>query len=97
TPIPNPQVIWRWVLAGVIALIVLGLAVILLVRRFRRRHPVPPTGDTGIPLVVRNLRKAYEDGFVAVEEISFTVEPGQVVGLLGPNGAGKTTTLRVLM
>jgi ABC-2 type transport system ATP-binding protein len=34
---------------------------------------------------------------VAVEEISFTVERGQVVGLLGPNGAGKTTTLRVLM
>jgi len=46
---------------------------------------------------VRGLRKAYGDGFVAVERVDFTVERGQVVGLLGPNGAGKTTTLRVLM
>jgi ABC-2 type transport system ATP-binding protein len=46
---------------------------------------------------VNGLRKAYGDGFVAVQEIDFTVERGQVVGLLGPNGAGKTTTLRVLM
>ncbi|HEX4820754.1 MAG TPA: ABC transporter ATP-binding protein [Acidimicrobiales bacterium] len=34
---------------------------------------------------------------MAVEDLSFVVERGQVYGLLGPNGAGKTTTLRVLM
>ena len=33
----------------------------------------------------------------AVEDLSFTVEPGEVVGFLGPNGAGKTTTIRVLL
>jgi ABC-2 type transport system ATP-binding protein len=33
----------------------------------------------------------------AVDRLSFTVEPGQVVGFLGPNGAGKTTTLRMLL
>src|SRR5256714_2436600 len=33
----------------------------------------------------------------AVNDLSFTVEPGQVCGLLGPNGAGKTTTVRVLV
>jgi ABC-2 type transport system ATP-binding protein len=33
----------------------------------------------------------------AVEDFSFSIQPGQVYGLLGPNGAGKTTTLRVLM
>ena len=95
-PIANPQVIWRYVLAGLLAAILLGLlVVILLVRRRRVVAVLAEHADT--PLVVRNLRKAYGDGFVAVEEISFTVERGQVVGLLGPNGAGKTTTLRVLM
>ncbi|WP_133874187.1 alpha/beta fold hydrolase [Paractinoplanes brasiliensis] len=98
-PIANPQTIWRYVLAGLLAAIVLGLAVVLLVRRRRLRGQHTPTvpehADT--PLVVQGLRKAYGDGFVAVEEISFTVQRGQVVGLLGPNGAGKTTTLRVLM
>jgi ABC-2 type transport system ATP-binding protein len=99
TPIANPQVVWRYVLAGLIVVVALGLAVLLLVRRRRawRRHG--PTVDeyADTPLVVRNMRKAYSDGFVAVEEIDFTVERGQVVGLLGPNGAGKTTALRVLM
>ena len=99
TPIANPQVIWRYVLLGVLAVILAGLAVILTVRRRRlRRHEAPTVDEyADTPLVVRGLRKAYGDGFVAVERVDFTVERGQVVGLLGPNGAGKTTTLRVLM
>ena len=32
----------------------------------------------------------------AVQEVSFVIEPGEVVGFLGPNGAGKTTTLKML-
>jgi ABC-2 type transport system ATP-binding protein len=99
TPIADPETIWRWVLAGLLVAIALGLAVVLLIRRqrLRRRHDPTIADFADTPLVVRNLRKAYADGFVAVEEVSFTVERGQVVGLLGPNGAGKTTTLRVLM
>jgi ABC-2 type transport system ATP-binding protein len=99
TPIADPQVIWRWVLGALLVVIALGIAVVLLIRRQRLRKRHDPTVDefTDTPLVVRNLRKAYADGFVAVEEVSFTVQRGQVVGLLGPNGAGKTTTLRVLM
>jgi ABC-2 type transport system ATP-binding protein len=46
-------------------------------------------------LEVRSLRKAYGD-LVAVHEVSFTLERGQVVGLLGPNGAGKTTTVSMI-
>jgi ABC-2 type transport system ATP-binding protein len=44
---------------------------------------------------VRNLSRQY-GAFTAVDRISFTVEPGEVLGLVGPNGAGKTTTLRCL-
>lgn len=43
----------------------------------------------------RNLTKFYGD-FPAIEGVSFTAEPGEVVGFLGPNGAGKTTTMRIL-
>jgi ABC-2 type transport system ATP-binding protein len=41
------------------------------------------------------LTKAYR-ALVAIEELSFTAEAGEVIGLLGPNGAGKTTAIRVL-
>ena len=44
---------------------------------------------------VSGLTKLY-DQFIAVNELSFVVAPGQVLGLVGPNGAGKTTTLRCL-
>ena len=44
---------------------------------------------------VKNLRKTFGK-VVAVDDVSFRAENGQVTGLLGPNGAGKTTTLRVL-
>ncbi|MGB0599568.1 MAG: ABC transporter ATP-binding protein [Rubripirellula sp.] len=44
---------------------------------------------------VRGLRKLYEN-HLAVDDISFTLEPGQICGMVGPNGAGKTTTLRCL-
>jgi len=42
-----------------------------------------------------HLTKYFED-FLAVEDISLTVDPGTVVAVLGPNGAGKTTTVRML-
>jgi len=44
---------------------------------------------------VTGFRKAYSE-FVAVDDISFEVERGEIFGLLGPNGAGKTTTLETL-
>ena len=44
----------------------------------------------------RNLTKRYGDK-TAVDDLSFTVEPGKVTGFLGPNGAGKSTTMRLLL
>ncbi|MEV4174552.1 ABC transporter ATP-binding protein [Nonomuraea sp. NPDC049709] len=43
-----------------------------------------------------NLSKRY-GGTVAVADLSFDVEPGQVTGFLGPNGAGKSTTMRMIL
>jgi len=45
---------------------------------------------------VSRLSKRYRD-VLAVDDLSFTVEPGRVTGFLGPNGAGKTTTLRIVL
>ena len=47
----------------------------------------------GLMIDVSEFSKCYGD-FTAVSELSFTVQPGEVMGLVGPNGAGKTTTLR---
>lgn len=50
----------------------------------------------GILLIqVENLTKRYGQ-HVAVDNISFTVKPGEILGFLGPNGAGKTTTMNIL-
>ncbi len=44
----------------------------------------------------KNLTKRYGDR-IAVNDLTFTVEPGRVTGFLGPNGAGKSTTMRLLL
>lgn len=44
---------------------------------------------------VRNLTKRYDD-HIAVDNLSFTVDKGQILGFLGPNGAGKSTTMNIL-
>src|SRR6187455_475819 len=46
-------------------------------------------------LTAQHLTRHFGDR-VAVEDVSFELEPGQIFALLGPNGAGKTTTLRML-
>ncbi|WP_372729266.1 ABC transporter ATP-binding protein [Nocardioides sp.] len=47
-------------------------------------------------ITVERLTRRYGD-FLAVDDVSFTCQPGRVTGFLGPNGAGKTTTMRVVV
>ena len=50
-----------------------------------------------LPIVeVRHLTKRFGD-FTAVDDVSFDIRPGEILGLLGPNGAGKTTTIQMLL
>ncbi|KJH53200.1 ABC transporter, ATP-binding protein [Dictyocaulus viviparus] len=49
-----------------------------------------------IPLIIKNLAKAYSKDSLAVRSISFAVSEGECFGLLGLNGAGKTTTFSIL-
>ena len=54
------------------------------------------TTPSGARIEIRGLTKRFGH-FVAVDDLSFDVEPGRITGFLGPNGAGKTTTLRMLL
>jgi ABC-2 type transport system ATP-binding protein len=59
------------------------------------RPAAGPCEDHLAMLEIRSLRKSF-GALVAVDDVSFTVERGQLVGLLGPNGAGKTTTVSMI-
>ena len=89
---------WLWVAAAVaLAMLLAAVGGFVLSRRRDRRQAEVDPANADVPVVISHLGKAYGDGFRAVSDLSFRIEPGQVLGLLGPNGAGKTTTLRMLV
>ena len=55
-----------------------------------------PITDGPPALRIKGLTKRYA-GVTALDDVSFTVERGEIVGLLGPNGAGKTTTINMIL
>ncbi len=68
-----------------------AIAVSGLTKTFRTYKKQP-----GFAGAIRGLFKRQYDQTVAVDNVNFTIEPGELVGFLGPNGAGKTTTLKML-
>jgi ABC-2 type transport system ATP-binding protein len=46
---------------------------------------------------INDLTKRYEDGVLALDHVSYSVQPGEIFCLLGANGAGKTTTINILL
>ena len=56
---------------------------------------IPPSTKKAASVEFRNVTKRYGE-VTAVDDVSFTIEPGKLVTLLGPSGCGKTTTLRMI-
>ena len=72
-----------------------GVGHLLMGRRARGLNLLAFAATMAAVVDVKHLAKHYGD-FVAVEDVSFTVEDGEIFGILGPNGAGKTTTVECL-
>src|SRR5690606_27654129 len=92
TPERGPDA-WTWALPAVAS--AAAAALVLTGRRRPRGGADPALAD--VPLRISGLTKRYRNGERVLDDLSFQVERGQVLGLLGPNGAGKTTTMRMLM
>ncbi|MEO7193547.1 MAG: alpha/beta fold hydrolase [Pseudonocardiaceae bacterium] len=92
---PGPLPIAQLAGLGGLAALVAVLGVFAALRRRNAEDADPELAE--VPLVVSGLSKRYPGDLTAVDDLSFRVERGQVLGLLGPNGAGKTTVLRMLM
>ena len=60
------------------------------------KHYKVPEREAGLKASVVSLFRRKHRIVKAVDQIGFTIQPGEVVGFLGPNGAGKTTTLKML-
>ena len=86
----------QYLIWPILAVLTLILAFIYLRIKRPKINADVETDDKHL-IQISNLSKIYGDGYKAVDNLSFEVGRGQVLGLLGPNGAGKTTTLRMLM
>ncbi|MEW6028659.1 MAG: ATP-binding cassette domain-containing protein [Chloroflexota bacterium] len=67
----------------------------ILVEQLSKTYKVPER-EGGFGAAVRSFFKRKYKDVKAVQQVSFRIEPGEIVGFLGPNGAGKTTTLKML-
>ena len=66
-------------------------------RRSKNDIVIPPGARLGATVVeAQNVSKGYGDRLL-IEDLSFKLPPGGIVGVIGPNGAGKTTLFRMIM
>lgn len=61
-----------------------------------KSHPLPQVSDENPVLRIENLTKRY-GSFTALNDLSLSLNAGQILGMIGPNGAGKTTTIKILV
>src|ERR671921_2783879 len=67
----------------------------IIVDQLSKTYQVPER-EGGFGAAVRSFFRRRHRDVQAVQQVSFQIKPGEIVGFLGPNGAGKTTTLKML-
>ncbi len=87
--------VWLWPLIALIVSVLIAVLVLLL--RPRNTKAAARSDLADVPIAVEGLAKHFKGGVHAVNDVTFQVPRGVVLGLLGPNGAGKTTTMRMVM
>lgn len=65
-------------------------------RELNNNNICDPITAKYLAVEIKNLTKKFKDNKIAVNNVSFSVEKGEIFGFLGPNGAGKTTILKIL-
>jgi manganese/iron transport system ATP-binding protein len=61
------------------------------------REPAPAHSDLACSISIRRLSVTYNNGYTAVRDISFDLDPGTICGLVGVNGSGKSTIFKAIM
>lgn len=84
-----------WILGAFLIMTLLGILVYF--KRPRKSADIFREELKEVPVRIENLVKEFKGGFRAVNDITWQIPAGKVIGLLGPNGAGKTTTMRMIM
>ncbi len=87
--------LWLWPLIAVV-IVVIAVFVVRILRPGGAKSAAR-SDLTDVPIAVEGLSKVFKGGVHAVNDVTFQVPKGVVLGLLGPNGAGKTTTMRMVM